>query len=211
MKTLKAIQKQEEKLQTELRKVHLEEEKRYQEYERFLSEDYMSWLIESATSMTFPKSKDTKDNASLLLTVLEDYMAKLNIESPYHYKKGSNLTAERTIIISYHGNVGLLTNKFVYDSNSQKALNPFEIELSLKGPEDFKKSNLYIREVILLDNVITFVMDTLCDKKSKKDEITKAIETLKNRGLDINEILNLLQVNYASLANEEIKEQINKR
>ena len=166
--------------------------------EYFLSEDFTNWLINSVSNMQF--SNNTQEKLFTFYTVIEHYIELKDI-------KGENIKDNETSMakgyyIKYYDTYGRFIDEY-YES---------ELDDSIRHKIYLEKTDFEMamgKDVIDMEYLTGYVMDLLCQIKeiNIQNELMSTITKLRENGIDSKEILDNLQIAYATLANEEIRKR----
>lgn len=164
--------------------------------EYFLSEDFTNWLLTSLSNMEF--SNNTQEKLYTFYTIIDHYIELKDI-------KGENIkdnehSMAKGYFIKYYDTYGRFVDEY-YES---------ELDDSMKHRIYLEKIDINMamgKEVIDMEYLTGYVMDLLCQIKDidVQKQLMTTIERLKQNGVEVKEILDNLQIAYATLANEEIR------
>ena len=210
MKTFREIDNTRANLKQQLSNLEKEKDYKYSLYEKFLSPEYMAWLFEVASSMSLEynednEKKDNEEKAQILLSVINDYISHNDLKRTYNFADDGESPKysllDYQIALNYQGIIGYLVSKHVMYNPFHQVYDAYNITIARDRKYD---SNC---DTIDMDKLVEFALNIVSTREEipkKEDEI---IENLKSEGLNPQEIIDLLKVAYAKVANEEISKK----
>ncbi len=164
--------------------------------EYFLSENFTNWLLTSLSNMQFTCS--SQKNLFTFYTVIDHYIKLKDIKGE-NIKDNENSMA-KGYFIKYYDNYGIFIDEF-YES---------ELDDSMQHRIYLQKANFSKvegQEIIDIEYLTGYVMDLLCQMKdiNIQGKIMSTIDELIQNGTDVKDILNNLEIAYATIANQEIR------
>ena len=166
--------------------------------EYFLSEDFTSWLLASLKDMHF--SNNTQERLATFYDVIDQYITLNNIEG--ELVKDNDNSIAKGYFIKYFDNYGEFVDEF-YESEYDCSM---KHRIYLQKVHVDKTLGKDVIDIEQLTNYVMYLFNQINGIDIQK-ELMNTITKLKEYGIDVKEILNNLQIAYASVANEEIRKR----
>ncbi len=210
MKTFREIDKTKANLTQQLNNLEKERENKYSLYEEFLSPEYMAWLFEVASSMSLEydednEEKDNEEKAQILLSVINDYMSYNDLKRAYRFADDDESPkysrVDYQIALNYQGMIGYLVSKHVIYLPFSQVYDAYNITIAKDREFDSDC------DMVDMDKLVEFALNIVSTREESPNMVDKLIEDLRTQGLNSQEIMDLLKVAYAKVANEEISQK----
>ena len=166
--------------------------------EYFLSEDFTNWLLTSVKDMHF--SNNTQERLATFYDVIDQYITLNNIEG--ELVKDNDNSIAKGYFIKYYDTYGKFVDEF-YESEYDCSM---KHRIYLQKIHSDKTLGKNVIDIEALTKFVMYLFNQMNDINIQKELMT-TITKLREYGIDTKEILNNLQIAYATVANEEIRKR----
>ena len=166
--------------------------------EYFLSEDFANWLLISLSNMQF--SNSTQEKLYTFYTIINHYIELKDIKG--ENIKDNERSMAKGYFIKYCDTYGEFVDEF-YESELDDSM---KHRIYLEKVHSDKTLGKDVIDIGELTNYVMYLFNQINSIDIQK-ELMNTITKLIENGIDTKEILDNLQIAYASVANEEIRKR----